>query len=246
MKDTQKEKQQEIIAMFDNIASSYDLANRILSFGIDTKWRKEAIKLTLKLCNKNRLDILDIACGTGDMLLHWLKTCKAHNKEIASICGIDPSNEMLKIAHTKLPDNVILQNGEAKHLHINDSSADILSIAYGLRNVVELDLALREFHRVLKNSGILVILEFSKKYNENMFDKVARFYTKHILPFLGGLISKNYQAYKYLPNSVDDFLSLEEIIKKLENIGFSIKYNKRYFGNVCSLIIAQKHDCTKR
>lgn len=233
------DKQQEIIAMFDNIAGSYDLANRILSFGVDTKWRKEATKLTLKLTDKNSLNILDVACGTGDMILHWLKNTKSPHK-IASICGIDPSSEMLKIAKTKLPSEVILQNGEAKKLNIATNSIDILSIAYGLRNVVELDLALREFHRTLKERGILVILEFCKKYNENIFDKVARFYTKQILPCIGGLISKNYAAYKYLPNSVDDFLSLEEITAKLENLGFYIQYNKRYFGNVCSLIIAQK------
>lgn len=231
-------KQQEIIAMFDDIAFNYDLANRILSFGIDIKWRKEACKRAIELHNKNSLNILDVACGTGDMILQWIKSNP--NKKINSICGIDPSSEMLKIAKQKLPQNVILQNGEAKKLRIDSNSIDILSIAYGLRNVVELDLALREFHRVLCDNGILVILEFSKKRNENIFDKIARFYTKRILPFIGGLISKNYKAYKYLPNSVDDFLSLEEIASKLQSLGFEIKERKRYFGNVCSLIIAQK------
>lgn len=231
-------KQREIVAMFDEIAHNYDLANRILSFGIDTRWRKEACEKAIKLCDKQTLDILDIACGTGDMIAQWLKS--SQGKEISRIVGIDPSAEMLKIARQKLPQSVILQNGEAKDLRIEAQTVDILSIAYGLRNVVEVDLALSEFHRVLRTNGILVILEFSKKDNENIFDKIARFYTKRILPYIGGFISRNYKAYKYLPDSVDDFLSLEQIASKLRALGFEMKFSKRYFGNVCSLIIAQK------
>lgn len=279
-------KQREIVAMFDSIAQNYDIANRILSFGIDRKWRKEACERAIGLCEKDSIDILDIACGTGDMILCWLKACSSNSnssltqdsgiaenfknpslreskateaiheskidchdlafaksrndKNINSIYGIDPSTEMLKIAQQKLPQSVILQNGEAKDLHIDSQSVDILSIAYGLRNVVEIDLALKEFHRVLRKNGILVILEFSKKDNENIFDKIARFYTKRILPYIGGFISRNYKAYKYLPDSVDDFLSLEQIATKLQNLGFSVKFSKRYFCNVCSLIIAKK------
>ena len=231
-------KQREIVAMFDEIAHNYDLANRILSFGIDVRWRKEACEKAIKLCDKKTLDILDIACGTGDMIAQWIKS--SQGKEISHIIGIDPSAEMLKIARQKLPQSVILQNGEAKDLRIEAQSVDILSIAYGLRNVVEVDLALREFHRVLRTNGILVILEFSKKDNENIFDKIARFYTKRILPYIGGFISRNYKAYKYLPDSVDDFLSLEQIATKLHALGFEMRECKRYFGNVCSLVIAQK------
>ena len=238
-------KQREIVAMFDSIAQNYDIANRILSFGIDKKWRKEACKKAIGLCEKNSLDILDVACGTGDMIAQWLKIAESCGNEVAnptltSIRGIDPSTEMLKIAAQKLPFSVILQNGEAKDLRVDNESVDILSIAYGLRNVVEVDSALKEFHRVLRKEGILVILEFSKKDNENIFDKIARFYTKRILPYIGGFISKNYAAYKYLPNSVDGFLSLEQIAYKLQNLGFSTKTSKRYFCNVCSLVIAQK------
>ena len=308
-------KQREIVAMFDSIAQNYDIANRILSFGIDKKWRKEACEMAIGLCDKDSLDILDVACGTGDMIAQWLKTIgnssltqslrelekSAFDRRLAlskadfpaqptnltqdtriandskdlnesslrdlqreskqskdspslaegargwvnipninSIRGIDPSIEMLKIARQKLPPSVILQNGEAKDLRVDNESVDILSIAYGLRNVVEVDSALKEFHRVLRKNGILVILEFSKKDNENIFDKIARFYTKRILPYIGGFISKNYAAYKYLPDSVDGFLSLEQIAYKLQNLGFSIKTSKRYFCNVCSLIIAQK------
>lgn len=232
-----KSKQDNIIDMFDNIARNYDLANRILSFNIDTKWRKEACLKTLKLINRDHLKIIDIACGTGDMILNWIKFSKD-----SKILGIDPSINMLNIAKEKLPNEVKLIQGEAKNIAIDDNMVDVLSIAYGLRNVVEIDKALSEFHRVLKNDGILVILEFTKKDNENFIDKIASFYTRRILPIIGGLISKNYKAYKYLPDSVSDFLTLEELEEKLKKLGFIIPIKKRYVANLCSLIIAQKNN----
>lgn len=260
-------KQENIINMFDRIATSYDIANRILSLSVDVRWRKEACKCALSLLNEkvkdstnakihkdstiesndfsttnsldskdNALNILDVACGTGDMILHWLK----YVPNIASISGIDPSVKMLEIAKDKLPKNVTLLKGEAKNLSINSDSMDIISIAYGLRNVVELDLALKEFRRVLKSGGILVILEFSRKDKQTLLDKGALFYTKRILPLVGGLISKDYGAYKYLPNSIESFLSLEELREKLEALGLKCEFSKRYIANLCSLIIARK------
>lgn len=231
-------KQENIVNMFDNIAKNYDIANRILSLGVDTRWRKEACLKAIKLLQnkpESNLQIVDVACGTGDMILNWLKYTIN-----ANITGIDPSTNMLKIAKEKLPKEISLIKGEAKRLEIPDGSIDLLSIAYGLRNVVELDSALGEFTRVLKSGGVLVILEFTKKDKQNIFDIIASFYTRKILPLLGGLISKNYKAYKYLPNSVSDFLTLEELEDKLKTLGFNISFKKRYIANLCSLIIAQK------
>lgn len=231
-------KQENIVNMFDNIAKNYDIANRILSLGVDTRWRKEACLKAIKLLQnkpESNLQIVDVACGTGDMILNWLKYTIN-----ANITGIDPSTNMLKIAKEKLPKEISLIKGEAKLLEIPDGSIDLLSIAYGLRNVVELDSALGEFTRVLKSGGVLVILEFTKKDKQNIFDIIASFYTRKILPLLGGLISKNYKAYKYLPNSVSDFLTLEELEDRLKTLGFNISFKKRYIANLCSLIIAQK------
>lgn len=231
-------KQENIVSMFDNIAKNYDIANRILSLGVDTRWRKEACLKAIKLLQnkpESNLQIVDVACGTGDMILNWLKYTIN-----ANITGIDPSTNMLKIAKEKLPKEISLIKGEAKRLEIPSESINLLSIAYGLRNVVELDSALGEFTRVLKSGGVLVILEFTKKDKQNIFDIIASFYTRKILPLLGGLISKNYKAYKYLPNSVSDFLTLEELEDMLKTLGFNISFKKRYIANLCSLIIAQK------
>lgn len=233
-------KQENIINMFDRIATRYDIANRILSLSVDVRWRKEACKKALELVDNKSVEsipinILDVACGTGDMILNWLKFTPN-----ANLIGIDPSSNMLEIAKKKLPSNVKLIKGEAKSLEIESSSIDILSIAYGLRNVVELEAAIEEFRRVLKSGGILVILEFSKKDKQTLLDKAALFYTKRILPLLGGLIAKDYSAYKYLPDSIEDFLSLEALCEKLESRGLKCKFSKRYVANLCSLIIAQK------
>lgn len=233
-------KQENIINMFDRIATRYDIANRILSLSVDVRWRKEACKKALELASNKSvesspLNILDVACGTGDMMLNWLKFTPN-----ANLIGIDPSSNMLEIAKKKLPSNTRLIKGEAKSLEIESNSIDILSIAYGLRNVVELEAAIEEFRRVLKSGGILVILEFSKKDKQTLLDKAALFYTKRILPLLGGLIAKDYSAYKYLPDSIEDFLSLEALSEKLESRGLKCKFSKRYVANLCSLIIAQK------
>lgn len=229
-------KQEQIVNMFDEIAKSYDITNRILSLNIDTKWRKEACLKALAMAHKDNPNVLDVACGTGDMMLNWIKLIP----NLKVLRGIDPSINMLNVAKEKLPEFVELIQGEAKDIDIDDESVDILSIAYGLRNVVELDLALGEFSRVLRNGGILVILEFTKKDNQNIFDKIALFYTSKILPIIGGFISKNYKAYKYLPDSINDFITLEELESRLHNINLKVMLKKRYIGNLCSLIIAKK------
>ncbi len=234
--------------MFDDIAKNYDTANRILSLGVDTRWRKEACNLAINYVDSTTPNILDVACGTGDMMLNWLK----YINNADSIIGIDPSTNMLQIARQKLSNVTKSANrnikssiefivGEAKNLHnITDNSMDIVSIAYGLRNVVELDLALSEFARVLNNGGVLVILEFTKKINQNIIDKLALLYTTKILPLLGGMIAKNYAAYEYLPDSIEHFITLEELENKLLSRNFAIKIKKRYIANLCSLIIAKK------
>ena len=230
-----KNKQSDIINMFDSIASSYDITNRILSLRFDVRWRNEACKLSLGLLDSNKISILDMACGTGDMILSWLQYCNPD-----SIIGIDPSINMLEIAKNKLPKNIKLIQGEAAKIELENESIDLVSIAYGLRNIVELDLALNEFKRVLKKNGILLILEFTKKDRNSFLDSLALFYTSKILPLIGGLISSNYKAYKYLPNSIDGFLTLESLESKLLDIGFLVEIKKRYIANLCSLIIVRK------
>lgn len=233
-------KQEKIVNMFDQIAKSYDLANRVLSFGVDKSWRRDACIKTYDYLSKNEIDtILDIACGTGDMCEYWDKIANEKGIDIKQIVGIDPSTGMLEEAKKKGLNANFLQ-GEAKDIPAKDNSSDILSISYGLRNVVDRKEALDEFYRVLKKGGYLVILEFTKLPKRNFIAKIRDFYMKKILPFIGGLLSRNFSAYNYLPNSIEGFLTQENLTNELTNSGFEIIEVKGYSMEISTLFIAKK------
>jgi len=130
--------------------------------------------------------------------------------------------------------------GKAQELPIEDASTDIISISYGIRNVVDRVQALEEFHRALKSGGIVVILEFTKQDRSGAIDKVVDFGMKKVLPRVGGIISKNYEAYKYLPDSIEEFLTTEMLSKELEEAGFEMKYTKSFSMGISTLLVAQK------
>jgi len=227
-------KQTEIVNMFNSIAKSYDLVNRILSFGIDKQWRKKAILESLELINKENISVLDVACGTGDMIESFLKY-----KNDINIIGLDPSKEMLKIAKEKLP-NIKFIQGYATDLPFENNTFDIVSISFGIRNVVDTQKAIEEFYRVLNKKGILLILEFTKSNGENTLRKCVDFYTNKFSPVIGGLFSKNKKAYEYLPKSIENFYTKDMLCKLIEKEGFVVKKAKNFnFGQV-SMIIAQK------
>lgn len=231
------QKQEKIVKMFDDIAPTYDTANRILSFGTDVSWRKKACLNVFKFV-QDKLDIVDVACGTGDMIIEWQNQALKLKKEIASIKGVDPSAGMLDVAKKKINNAQFLQ-AKAQSLPLQDESADIISISYGIRNVVDRKEAIEEFARVLKKDGILLVLEFTKRNKGGFIAACRDFYLKNILPKVGGFISKNYSAYEYLPNSIEGFLSKEDFIAELSEKFDLIEYKSFSFG-VCSEFIARK------
>jgi demethylmenaquinone methyltransferase/2-methoxy-6-polyprenyl-1,4-benzoquinol methylase len=232
--------QEKIVTMFDNIANTYDVANRVLSFGVDKSWRKEACDKTYAIYNKKELDmILDVACGTGDMCEFWDKHAKTKEIQIKEIYGVDPSSGMLSVAKEKGLNAKFIQ-AEAKDLPVKDNSVDILSISYGLRNVVDRKEGLQEFYRVLKPGGLLTILEFTKLQKQTLPSRARDFYMKKILPLIGGLLSRNYEAYNYLPNSIEGFLTKEKLVAELGETGFEVKVAKGYSLDISTLFIAQK------
>ncbi|CAA6803052.1 MAG: Ubiquinone/menaquinone biosynthesis C-methyltransferase UbiE [uncultured Campylobacterales bacterium] len=232
-------KQQSIVSMFDSISGTYDKVNRILSFGIDKSWRKKACKKAFELTNKNRYDILDMACGTGDMIDFWRKSASKQNKNISSIIGIDPSLGMLEIAQKKFPKTEFKNNNATE---FDDKNKDIISISYGLRNVVQRQAALKHFYNALNEDGVLVILEFMKMDKKSLMSHIRGLYMNKILPFIGGVISMNFKAYKYLPNSIGDFITTNELKEELEKAGFKIVFTKGYSGDISTLVIAQKNE----
>jgi len=240
LETNREEKQQKIVNMFDSIAPTYDLANRVLSMGIDRKWRDIGCERAYEILDKKDLtQITDVACGTGDLLIYWEKNAKKLNINVKEYVGVDPSVKMLEIAKEKVKFAKFLE-GKAQSLPIKDSSSNIVSISYGIRNVVDRKEALREFYRVLKSGGLVVILEFTKQEREGIFSKFIDFGMKKVLPRIGGLISKNYEAYKYLPDSIEEFLTTKMLENELKAEGFKIKYTKSFSFGISTLIIAQK------
>ena len=235
-----KEKQEKIVNMFDDIASTYDLANRVLSMGIDKQWRRKGCEKAYEILGKKELSqITDVACGTGDLLLFWEEYAKKKSVVVNKYVGIDPSVGMLDVARKKVDFAEFLE-GKAQELPVEDNTTEIISISYGIRNVVDRVEALQEFYRALKPNGIVVILEFTKQEKSGVVSKVVDFGMKKVLPKVGGLISKNYEAYKYLPDSIEEFLTTEMLAKELEEAGFKMKYTKSFSMGISTLLIAQK------
>ncbi len=239
-KEQKQEKQEKIVGMFDEIASTYDLANRVLSFGIDKQWRRKGCDKAYNLLGKKELtQITDVACGTGDLLLYWRERAQKHDIEVEKYVGVDPSVGMLNVAREKV-DFADFLEGKAQELPVEDEGTDIISISYGIRNVVDRVEALQEFYRALKPGGMVVILEFTKQEKDGVTAKMVDLYMKNILPAIGGLVSKNYAAYKYLPDSIEEFLTTEMLEDELRSAGFEMKYSQSFSMGISTLLVAQK------
>jgi demethylmenaquinone methyltransferase/2-methoxy-6-polyprenyl-1,4-benzoquinol methylase len=232
-------KQQKIVQMFDEIAGTYDTANRVLSMGIDIQWRKKACDETFARYSKPIDLIVDVACGTGDMMGYWAKQAKKAARPVAKILGIDPSVGMTGVGKQKFPEFEFIIS-EATALPLPNASADILSISYGIRNVVKRQEAFEEFARVVKQDGYVVILEFTKDDKKGLFFAIKDFYLNKVLPILGGMISKNKEAYEYLPNSIEGFLTASMLQKELSDAGFETEFCKSFSMDISTLVIARR------
>ena len=233
-------KQEKIVSMFNDIAGTYDVANRVLSMGIDKSWRNKACNLAFNFYGKKDIGkIVDVACGTGDMILFWKKVANENKINLQNIVGVDPSVGMMEVGKKKLPEVEFIE-AFATDMPLESESTDIVSISYGIRNVVERQKAFDEFARVLKKDGLVVINEFTKNKKENLLDHLTDFYMNKILPILGGIISKNKEAYRYLPDSIDEFLTTENLCRELKLSGLEPVYVKAFSMNISTLIIARK------
>jgi len=233
-------KQEDIIVMFNKIAKTYDLANRILSMGIDKIWRKKACNMAYTLYNQDKLDkIVDVACGTGDLMIDWKRFAKQNSIELEQIIGVDPSVGMMEVGKTKIPDGTFIEAG-AEKMPLEDSSADIISISYGIRNVVKRKEGMAEFARVLKPNGLMVILEFTKDEKKSPIRTIKKFYMNKIMPIIGGLISGSKDAYTYLPESIEEFITSEQMCQELKNAGLEPIFVKAYSLDMSTTFIARK------
>ncbi|WP_169752574.1 bifunctional demethylmenaquinone methyltransferase/2-methoxy-6-polyprenyl-1,4-benzoquinol methylase UbiE [Campylobacter mucosalis] len=233
------EKQEKIVQMFNDIAPTYDVANRVLSMGVDISWRKFACKTVLSNFKDKKIDIVDVACGTGDMIGIWRDSAIKQDVQLNSIIGIDPSSGMLDVARSKFH-NFKFIKAYADNTTLDTQSADIVSISYGIRNVVARKEALREFNRVLKMGGYVVVLEFTKRKKSGFLTTIRDFYLQKILPKIGGAISKNKEAYEYLPNSIEGFLDAKEFCDELYEAGFDIEVCRGFSMDISTLFIGKK------
>lgn len=217
---------------FGKITRYYDLANSICSFWQDKGWRKEVSQALDEVDSP----ILDLCCGPYTLTLEILK----RKKRIAF--ALDLSREMLKFGLTKrAPDLSFVYPvcGDAEELPFKDETFGAVTIAFGFRNLVNRDKALHEMHRVLKKDGLLAILEFSKP-KVPIIRIVYFFYLKKIIPIIGGLLTGDYQAYRYLATSIENFPEVETVREMLRKAGFSEVFTKSLTFGVVTLYLWRK------
>jgi demethylmenaquinone methyltransferase/2-methoxy-6-polyprenyl-1,4-benzoquinol methylase len=222
-----QDKRRRVQQMFAAIAPSYDLNNRLHSLWQDQRWRRKAVKLaTLNWSDR----VVDVACGTGDLALRFLAQVQEFNRrepQGIQVCGVDFTYGMLPIARSKanrqfksFASCVRWVGGDGLQLPLSDQSVDVVSIAFGIRNVQDPMAALREFHRVLRPGGRVIVLEFSLPTNR-VLRAMYNFYFRKILPRTATLISRDKTgAYKYLPESVNTFITRETMMQMMRDAGF--------------------------
>ncbi|WP_159800193.1 bifunctional demethylmenaquinone methyltransferase/2-methoxy-6-polyprenyl-1,4-benzoquinol methylase UbiE [Flavobacterium sp. MK4S-17] len=225
-KDSSLGKKEQVAQMFDTISGNYDGLNRVISFGIDVKWRKKVLKM---VAAKNPQTILDIATGTGDLAILMAQT------QAKEIIGADISAGMLdvgrkKITEQKLDSRIKMVLGDSENLPFEDNYFDAITVAFGVRNFENLEKGLAEILRVLKPGGIFVILETSVPV-KFPFKQGYKIYTKYLLPLIGRLFSKDRSAYAYLSESASVFPYGEALNNILRKIGFiEVKHLPQTFG----------------
>ncbi len=234
-KDSDLNKKQQVTQMFDNISKEYDGLNRVISFGIDVKWRNKVVDIVSKT-NPSR--ILDIATGTGDLAINLAKT------DAKEIIGLDISDGMLevgrqKIAHKSLDNLISMVIGDSENLPFDDNSFDAITVAFCIRNFENLEIGLKEILRVLKPGGIFVILETSVP-TKTPFKQGYKFYSKYVLPNIGKLFSKDRSAYTYLSESASVFPYGEVLNNILRKIGFINVHDKPQTLGVATIYTASK------
>ena len=227
--------------MFNKIASNYDFINRVLSMNLDLLWRKKSCRLIKP--NSSNLVYLDMATGTGDFLFDMYKQ---YSHQINQFIGIDPSEKMLNIAKKKLlknkinnKDQINFHLGHAENMSFENESLDLITIAFGIRNVPDIHKVLSQFHSKLKKDGQLGILEFSLPQNP-VLQAIYLFYLRFILPQITNILTSSREAYTYLSETIQKFPHGEKMKNIIEQNGFKNIEIYQFSMGIVSFYIAKK------
>ncbi len=228
---TEKEAARWVCSMFGRVAGRYDLLNHLLSFNLDRSWRNRTVRRVRHVLERPGARAMDLCCGTGDLML------ALERERGAAVLGADFCHPMLVEARRKIVRegcSSSLMEADALQLPLADRSLDLITVAFGFRNLTNYRDGLREMRRVLKPSGVAAILEFSQPPNP-AFAKMYEFYSRRILPAIGGAISGSRDAYTYLPDSVRNFPGAGELASQMRRAGFRDVTFERMTGGIVVL-----------
>jgi demethylmenaquinone methyltransferase/2-methoxy-6-polyprenyl-1,4-benzoquinol methylase len=223
----------DVCKMFDRIAPRYDLLNHLLSFGQDFFWRRKVAKF-LNSSRHDKLEVLDLATGTGDLLISLFR----ENHNIVKAVGLDVSSNMLaicreKINNHKLTEHVSLVQGDVARIPFAENSFDAVTMGFGIRNVADTFETLNEMHRILRPGGISLILEFSLP-QVRMIRGCYLLYLRYLFAIIGCVVSGNSYAYRYFGETVEDFYGDDEFCTLMREAGFvNVQANQLTAGVVC-------------
>jgi demethylmenaquinone methyltransferase/2-methoxy-6-polyprenyl-1,4-benzoquinol methylase len=224
--------------MFARVAHRYDLANHLLSFNIDRLWRARTARRVGRILERPEARVLDICCGTGDLVLALAKGGPATRPTF----GSDFCHAMLTAAHEKIERRRVrapLFEADALRLPLRDASLDLITAAFGFRNLANYGAGLEEMRRVLRPGGMAAVLEFSRPPNP-AFAALYDFYSRRILPWIGGALSGSPDAYRYLPESVRKFPSAPQLADDMRRVGFQSVSYELLTGGIVALHLAER------
>lgn len=231
----QEPKVDQIRRMFNRIAPKYDQLNRIISLGLDRSWRKRALHLLAPYAPQR---VLDVATGTGDLAIEIIQTISS-TKEVV---GVDISEEMMRVGQEKvhqagLDKKISFERQDCTAMTFEADSFDAATIAFGIRNFSDIPAAAAELHRVLRPGGVLIIAELSVPTNP-LLRLGYKLYAGQIIPLIGRLISKDRDAYTYLPKSIAAVPQRERMVEILRKAGFSEAFYESIFPGTCTIYVA--------
>lgn len=236
---SQGEKSNQVEAMFDGIAPTYDFLNHAFSLGIDRGWRRKAVEVLGRFSPR---EVLDVATGTGDFAILISRLLSPQK-----IVGIDISEGMMKVASEKVShltkeqctSEILFKKGDCTNLSFPDSSFDAVTVAYGVRNFQDLDAGLKEMLRVLRPGGHLLIVELASPPHFPM-RQLFWLYSHVVMPFVGWLVSRDKRAYSYLPATMEAFPQGEVMEGILQENGFRNVEWRRFTFGICTMYLAEK------